>query len=59
VVRTPTQRPDLLCLRARAITIDADPPQQLVIDGELLEANPIHIECLPRSLTVFVPLATL
>ena len=59
VVRSPTQRPDLLCLRARAITIDADPPQQLVIDGELLEANPIHIECLPRSLTVFVPLATL
>jgi YegS/Rv2252/BmrU family lipid kinase len=58
VVKSPTAREDLLCLRARSITIDADPPQQLVIDGEILEANPIHIECLPRSLTVFAPLAT-
>lgn len=58
VVKAPTSRNDLLCLRAKAITIDADPPQQLVIDGEILEANPIRIECLPRSLTVFAPLST-
>jgi YegS/Rv2252/BmrU family lipid kinase len=58
VVKAPTEREDLLCLRARAITIEADPPQQLVIDGEIMDANPIHIECLPKSLTVFAPLAT-
>jgi YegS/Rv2252/BmrU family lipid kinase len=56
VVRAPTEREDLLCLRARSISIDADPPQPLVIDGEMLEANPVRIACLPKSLTVFAPL---
>ncbi|MBC1259918.1 lipid kinase [Synechococcus sp. BSF8S] len=56
VVRTPTNRPDLLCLRAHAITISTDPPQKLVIDGELIEAEPINIVCLDGALTVFVPL---
>jgi YegS/Rv2252/BmrU family lipid kinase len=58
VVRAPTVREDLLCLRARAISIDSDPPQPLVIDGEMLEANPVRIECLPKSLTLFAPLAS-
>jgi len=57
VVRSPTNRPDLLCLRAQAITISTDPPQNLVIDGEMLLAgNPISITCLSGALTVFTPL---
>ncbi len=56
VVRSPTNRPDLLCLRARSITISTDPPQKLVIDGEVFEANPISITCLSGALTVFAPL---
>lgn len=57
VVQTPTTHPDLLCLRARQITITTDPPQTLVIDGELLEADPVSFTCLPGALRVFVPLA--
>jgi diacylglycerol kinase (ATP) len=55
VVKSPTQRDDLLCLRAKKIKVTTDPPQKLVIDGEILEANPIEFECLPKSLTVFAP----
>jgi diacylglycerol kinase (ATP) len=57
VVQSPSTHPDLLCLRARSITISTDPPQTLVIDGELLEANPVTITCQPGALRVFAPLA--
>jgi diacylglycerol kinase family enzyme len=56
VVRSPTNREDLLCLRANRITITTDPPQKLVIDGELIDADPVSFTCLPRALTVLAPL---
>jgi diacylglycerol kinase family enzyme len=56
VVQSPSTHPDLLCLRARQITITTDPPQKLVIDGEMLEADPVTFTCLPGALTVFAPL---
>ncbi len=55
MVQSPTNRDDLLCLRAERITIRTDPPQTLVIDGEILEADPVTFTCLPRALTVFAP----
>jgi diacylglycerol kinase family enzyme len=56
VVQSPATHPDLVCLRARRITISTDPPQKLVIDGEMLEADPVTFTCLPGALTVFTPL---
>jgi diacylglycerol kinase family enzyme len=56
-VRTPTQRDDILCLRTAHLKVTTHPPQKLVVDGEIIEANPIQFECLPRSLTVYAPLA--
>ncbi len=56
VVQSPANHPDLLCLRASRITITTDPPQRLVIDGEMLEADPVTFTCLPGALTVFAPL---
>jgi diacylglycerol kinase family enzyme len=56
VVQSPANHPDLLCLRASHITITTDPPQRLVIDGEMLEADPVTFTCLPGALTVFAPL---
>ncbi|WP_035988031.1 YegS/Rv2252/BmrU family lipid kinase [Leptolyngbya sp. KIOST-1] len=54
----PTQRDDITSLRTNRIKITTDPPQKLVIDGEILEANPMVFECLPQALTVFAPLKT-
>ncbi len=56
VVQSSSTHPDLLCLRARRITVSTDPPQKLVIDGEMLEADPVTFTCLPGALTVFTPL---
>lgn len=56
VVKSPTQNKDVICLRTSKIKVSTHPPQKLVVDGEVLESNPIEFECLPQSLTVFAPL---
>jgi len=56
LVKFPTQREDLLCLRTNRINVTVSPAQKLVIDGEVLEAKSIECECRPKSLTVFAPL---
>jgi YegS/Rv2252/BmrU family lipid kinase len=58
VVGSATERDDLLCMRAKQITVSTDPPQKLVIDGEILEANPITFSCMPRALTLLAPIAS-
>jgi diacylglycerol kinase family enzyme len=58
-IRVPTQREDILCLRTAYLKVTTDPPQTLVVDGEILAANPIEFECIPRGLTVFAPLSTI
>jgi YegS/Rv2252/BmrU family lipid kinase len=50
-----TTRSDIGYLRTRKLTITTDPPQKIVIDGEVLGKTPVTIECIPNSLTVFSP----
>ncbi|MEL7314811.1 MAG: lipid kinase, partial [Cyanobacteria bacterium J06559_3] len=59
VVKSPTQNKDVICLRVSKVQVATDPPQKLVVDGEILESNPIEFECLPSSLTVFAPLPSM
>ncbi|MGK7925196.1 MAG: YegS/Rv2252/BmrU family lipid kinase, partial [Spirulina sp.] len=59
LVKTPSKRKDLICLRTNRLKITTDPPQKLVVDGEILEANPVEFECIPNGLTIFTPLSTL
>ncbi len=56
VLQSPTNRPDLVGLRARQRTIRTDPPQELVTDGEMLVANPAAITFRPGALRVLAPL---
>lgn len=49
------ERDDIGYLRARKVRIDTDPVQKVVLDGELYGTTPIVVECIPRSLTLFVP----
>lgn len=53
---SPTNQENLLRFRAGHITIRTDPPQSLVVDGELLEANPVEFVCLPEALTILAPM---
>lgn len=41
--------------RARSLTVDADPPQPLLIDGEVLGTTPATVRVLPGALPFLVP----
>ncbi|MEC4805184.1 MAG: YegS/Rv2252/BmrU family lipid kinase [Jaaginema sp. PMC 1079.18] len=49
------QRKDIGYLRSRRAKITADPPQKVVIDGEMVGTTPIEISLVPQALTLFVP----
>lgn len=50
------ERDDIGYLRSRRIKVTADPPQKVVLDGEIVGMTPIEVECIPGGLTIFVPL---
>lgn len=52
----PTNRDDILCLRVPQIKISANPPQKVVVDGEIIGTTPVEIKCIPQGLTIFAPL---
>ncbi|MBW4515690.1 MAG: YegS/Rv2252/BmrU family lipid kinase [Timaviella obliquedivisa GSE-PSE-MK23-08B] len=49
------QREDVGYLRARRFRVTTNPPQKVVLDGEIIGDTPIDVECLPQSLRVFAP----
>ena len=57
LIKKPTSREDILCLRVPQIKISADPPQKVVVDGEIIGTTPVEIRCIPQGLTIFAPLA--
>ena len=50
------QREDVGYLRSQWVKVTTDPPQRVVLDGEIIGKTPIEVKCLPKSLNVFVPL---
>jgi YegS/Rv2252/BmrU family lipid kinase len=51
----PVERDDIGYMRAKKFKITTDPPQKVVIDGEIVGTTPVEIECVPGGLTVLVP----
>jgi len=49
----------LLQWQAREITIVADPPQPMVVDGELIEADSVNVRIVPQAVRIVVPAATM
>ena len=50
-----TIRDDIGYLRTRNVRITANPPQKVVVDGEVIEADSIQVNCIPLGLNLFVP----
>ena len=48
-------RDDIGYLRAKQVKVTSEPPQKVVLDGELIGETPIEVACVPRGLNVFVP----
>lgn len=53
--KTATERNDIGYLRSKWFKIRTNPPQKVVLDGEIIGNTPIEVECFPGSLTLFVP----
>lgn len=50
-----TDRDDIGYLRAKRVIIRTNPPQKVVLDGEIIGNTPIDVESVPQGLTIFVP----
>jgi methylglyoxal synthase len=57
LIKATPNREDIICLRTSQIKVTTDPPQKVVVDGEIIGTTPIEIECIPNGLTVFAPAA--
>ncbi|MBD2017912.1 YegS/Rv2252/BmrU family lipid kinase [Microcoleus sp. FACHB-53] len=51
------ERDDIGYLRARRIKVTTEPPQKVVLDGEIIGMTPIDVECIPGGLTILMPLS--
>ncbi|MDY6782769.1 MAG: YegS/Rv2252/BmrU family lipid kinase [Cyanobacteriota bacterium] len=49
------ERNDIGYLRAPWVKISTDPVQPVAVDGELFGETPLEVECIPKSLMLFVP----
>ncbi|MDJ0694193.1 YegS/Rv2252/BmrU family lipid kinase [Mastigocoleus sp. MO_188.B34] len=49
-------RDDIGYLRVKQVKVTTEPPQKVVLDGELIGETPIEVVCVPKGLNVFVPL---
>ena len=41
-------------LRSKWVKVTTDPPQKVVLDGEIIGEMPVKVRCIPGGLTVFV-----
>ncbi len=57
LVKSEPNLPDIYHFLAKKIKIATQPPQKVVIDGEMEGTTPLEIECMPQSLRVFLPKA--
>ena len=42
-------------LSAKKLRVTTNPPQKVVLDGEIIGTTPIEVECIPAGLRVFAP----
>ncbi|WP_413161977.1 methylglyoxal synthase [Capilliphycus salinus ALCB114379] len=55
LIKTNPELPDVYHFRTQRIKLTTNPPQKIVVDGEMIGTTPVEIECIPDALTVFVP----
>ncbi len=56
LAKRPTQREDILSLRAASIKVTTTPPQKVVVDGEIIGTTPVEFECISKGLTILSPI---
>lgn len=56
LVKNPSDNENVLHFRGKNIKVNTNPPQKVVVDGEIIGTTPVEIKCIPNSLNLFVPL---
>jgi diacylglycerol kinase family enzyme len=55
LLKVEIQRDNLIAFRTQRIRISTNPPQKVVVDGEIIGTTPIEVECVPRGLIIMTP----
>lgn len=55
LVKSASQQQNVVYGRAQRLQISTDPPQKVVVDGEIVGTTPIVVECIPNSLVILAP----
>lgn len=50
------KRDDIGYLRTKSVKITTNPPQKIVLDGEMIGYTPLEVECIQNGLIVIVPM---
>ena len=57
LVKQPTQNENILSIRVAGLKVTTNPPQKVVVDGEIIGTTPVVFDCIQRGLTVIAPIA--
>ncbi|QUS60954.1 methylglyoxal synthase [Synechocystis sp. PCC 7339] len=53
--KNPTDNENVVHLYGERIKVTTNPPQKIVVDGEIIGTTPVEVKCLPKSLNIFAP----
>lgn len=56
IIKAGVEQPNVVHLQTDYLTLTTEPPQKVVLDGEIVGTTPIDVTCIPGGLTVMVPL---
>ena len=57
ITKTEFEHKNVFHGRAKWLKLNTNPPQKVVVDGEIIGTTPIEVECIPGGLTVLAPKA--
>ena len=55
VSNNPVEREDVGYFRCESLVLKADPPQNIVLDGEIVGKTPVSLRCIPKGLKLLTP----
>jgi len=55
IAKTGVDQQNVIHGRTRRLKVTTNPPQKVVVDGEIIGTTPVEVTCIPSSLTVLVP----
>ena len=55
ITKTELEEKNVIHARTQQLKITTNPPQKVVVDGEITGTTPVEIKCIPNGLRVLVP----